>query len=108
MRKSFLYFPDSFNLSKQRLNLILFLRLLPDIFVLGFKVALIQLNVTADKSLNIDNALKYVQTAKENSAEIAILPECFNSPYGTSNYRAIDLFDKYCSFSRSSIEAVLS
>ena len=40
--------------------------------------------VTSDKAENVENAIKLVRTAKSNSAEIVVLPEIFNSPYGTS------------------------
>lgn len=49
----------------------------------GTKLALIQLLSVDDKESNIKNAIKMIETAKNNSADIAILPECFNSPYGT-------------------------
>jgi len=52
-------------------------------FVSGFRVALLQLTVTADKSTNVANAIKHVQQAKLNGCTLAILPECFNSPYNT-------------------------
>jgi len=52
-------------------------------FVLGFRVAILQLTVTADKSTNVANAVKRLQQAKLNGCTLAILPECFNSPYNT-------------------------
>lgn len=52
-------------------------------FVLGFRVALLQLTVTTDKSTNVANAVKRVHQAKLNGCTLAILPECFNSPYNT-------------------------
>lgn len=48
-----------------------------------FKLALIQLHVTADKKNNVERALKLIETAKSNGAKLVALPECFNSPYGT-------------------------
>ncbi|CAI6366067.1 unnamed protein product [Macrosiphum euphorbiae] len=53
----------------------------------GFRVALLQLTVTADKSTNVANAIKRVQQAKLNGCTLAILPECFNSPYNTALFR---------------------
>lgn len=53
------------------------------VFVLGFRVALLQLTVTTDKLTNVANAVKRVQQAKQNGCTLAILPECFNSPYNT-------------------------
>lgn len=51
-----------------------------------FKLALIQLKVTANKSLNLSNATAKVLTAAQNGANIIVLPECFNSPYGTAYF----------------------
>ncbi|KAF9421206.1 hypothetical protein BGZ94_008913 [Podila epigama] len=48
------------------------------------KLALIQLAVTADKLKNLDNARTHVLEAAANGANLIVLPECFNSPYGTS------------------------
>lgn len=31
---------------------------------------------------NVENALNHIGTAKANSADIAVLPEIFNCPYG--------------------------
>ncbi|XP_015367249.1 PREDICTED: omega-amidase NIT2-like isoform X2 [Diuraphis noxia] len=53
----------------------------------GFRVAILQLTVTADKSTNVANAIKRVQQAKLNGCTLAILPECFNSPYNTALFR---------------------
>lgn len=53
----------------------------------GFRVALLQLTVTADKSTNVANAIKRVQQAKLNGCTLAILPECFNAPYNTALFR---------------------
>jgi len=53
------------------------------LFILGFRVAVLQLTVTADKSTNVAIAVKRIQKAKVNGCTLAILPECFNSPYDT-------------------------
>jgi len=53
------------------------------ILALGFRVAVIQLTVTTNKSSNVVNAVKRIQQAKLNGCTLAILPECFNSPYNT-------------------------
>uniref|UniRef100_A0A6M2DNP3 omega-amidase n=1 Tax=Xenopsylla cheopis TaxID=163159 RepID=A0A6M2DNP3_XENCH len=53
-----------------------------------FKLALIQLHVTADKKNNVERALKLIETAKSNGAKLVALPECFNSPYGTEHFAA--------------------
>ncbi|KAI9351573.1 carbon-nitrogen hydrolase [Zopfochytrium polystomum] len=51
-----------------------------------FKVALVQLLVTASKEKNIANAAALVEKASKNGADVVVLPECFNSPYGTSYF----------------------
>ncbi|KAJ3287332.1 hypothetical protein HDU79_005807 [Rhizoclosmatium sp. JEL0117] len=48
------------------------------------RLALIQLAVTASKETNLANARKKVLEAASKGASIVVLPECFNSPYGTS------------------------
>lgn len=46
-------------------------------------MALIQLAVSDDKLKNITRAIDYIERAKKNQADIVVLPECFNSSYGT-------------------------
>lgn len=48
------------------------------------KVALIQCNVSKNRDENLNNASLLIEKAKQNGAELVALPECFNSPYGTS------------------------
>ncbi|KOB69306.1 Omega-amidase NIT2 [Operophtera brumata] len=50
----------------------------------ALKVALVQLSVGADKPRNIAEAVKEIHKAKQKGAQLVALPECFNSPYGTS------------------------
>lgn len=50
----------------------------------GLKVALVQLSVGPDKAKNIAAAVKEIHEAKNKGAQLVALPECFNSPYGTS------------------------
>jgi len=51
------------------------------------KLALIQLACTADKAHNLSHArTKVLEAAKEHNAKIIVLPECFNSPYGTKYF----------------------
>jgi len=45
---------------------------------------LIQLAVRDDKAENVKRALTFIKKAKENGSHLIALPECFNSPYGTS------------------------
>ncbi|KAF2401964.1 putative nitrilase family protein [Trichodelitschia bisporula] len=48
------------------------------------KLALVQLACTADKTHNLAAARRQVlSAAREHGARIVVLPECFNSPYGT-------------------------
>ena len=53
------------------------------------KLALIQLSAGADKSANLAAARSKVLEAASKGAKLVVLPECFNSPYGTK------YFDKY-------------
>lgn len=41
-----------------------------------------------DKAANLANARKQVAAAAARGANIVVLPECFNSPYGTSYFRS--------------------
>lgn len=47
-------------------------------------MAFVQLLVGNDKTKNIAKAIECIRTAKDKGAELVALPECFNSPYGTS------------------------
>ncbi|XP_054829961.1 omega-amidase NIT2 [Eublepharis macularius] len=49
----------------------------------NFRIALIQLQVSAAKTENLNRASGLVRTAATQGAKLVILPECFNSPYGT-------------------------
>nr|POF17058.1 hydrolase c26a3.11 [Quercus suber] len=46
------------------------------------KLALVQLAAGADKTANLARARAKVLEATSNGANIVVLPECFNSPYG--------------------------
>jgi len=50
------------------------------------KVACLQLACGADKKKNIDNAADKIRQAAHEGAELVVLPECFNSPYGTKYF----------------------
>ncbi|KAL9092562.1 MAG: hypothetical protein Q9165_004366 [Trypethelium subeluteriae] len=54
------------------------------------KLALVQLATGADKTANLNRARSKVLEATGQGANVVVLPECFNSPYGTS------FFPKYC------------
>ncbi|KAG2190142.1 hypothetical protein INT46_005187 [Mucor plumbeus] len=49
-----------------------------------FKLALVQIGAGADKSKNLSHARDKIIEASKNGAQIVVLPECFNSPYGTN------------------------
>ncbi|XP_065835862.1 omega-amidase NIT2-like [Oscarella lobularis] len=51
-----------------------------------FRIALVQLLVGSEKAANLSKARALVQKAKEKGAELIVLPECFNSPYGTQHF----------------------
>ncbi|KAF2753171.1 putative nitrilase [Pseudovirgaria hyperparasitica] len=54
------------------------------------KLALVQLATTSDKAHNLSHArVKVLEAVKQHSANIIVLPECFNSPYG------VKYFSKY-------------
>ncbi|CAG0895937.1 unnamed protein product [Darwinula stevensoni] len=55
----------------------------------GIHLALIQLQVGADKSANLKNAQAAIQKACSNGANLIALPEVFNSPFGN------EYFDHY-------------
>ncbi|XP_014251074.1 omega-amidase NIT2 [Cimex lectularius] len=48
-----------------------------------FKLALVQMKVGKDKVQNIKKALTMISQAKCDGSTLVVLPECFNSPYGT-------------------------
>ncbi|ORX56208.1 carbon-nitrogen hydrolase [Hesseltinella vesiculosa] len=51
-----------------------------------FKLALVQLAVTAEKTHNLKHAHDKILEAGRNGANVVVLPECFNSPYGTNYF----------------------
>lgn len=51
-----------------------------------FRLALVQLAVSATKADNLARAAKSVREAAVKGAQVVALPECFNSPYGTSYF----------------------
>ncbi|KAJ3014156.1 Carbon-nitrogen hydrolase [Thoreauomyces humboldtii] len=52
----------------------------------SFKLALVQMRVTASKAFNLAAARAHVLKAASSGADIVVLPECFNSPYGTEHF----------------------
>lgn len=51
-----------------------------------FKIALCQIAVGDDKAANIATASTAISTAAANSAQVVVLPECWNSPYATTSF----------------------
>ncbi|XP_022163534.1 omega-amidase NIT2-like [Myzus persicae] len=51
------------------------------------RAAVLQLSVSADKSTNIAIAVKRIQQAKLNGCTLAVLPECFTTPYDNALFR---------------------
>ncbi|MEN8906633.1 MAG: nitrilase-related carbon-nitrogen hydrolase, partial [Clostridiales bacterium] len=50
------------------------------------KIALCQFIVTDNKIKNVDNAVKYINEASRNEANIVMLPEMFNCPYSNKKF----------------------
>ena len=55
-----------------------------------FRLGLIQLLAGSNKATNLQRATEFVREAASNGAQVIVLPECFNSPYGTK------YFPDYC------------
>lgn len=51
------------------------------------KLGLIQMKVTKDKSVNIKKAVELIKDAYQKGSELIVLPECWNSPYGTEYFK---------------------
>jgi len=51
---------------------------------MALRVALIQLRVGRDKAANVANAVRLVGAAAAQGARLVVLPECFQTPYGTA------------------------
>uniref|UniRef100_A0A3P9PWP3 omega-amidase n=1 Tax=Poecilia reticulata TaxID=8081 RepID=A0A3P9PWP3_POERE len=54
-----------------------------------FRLAVVQLQVSSDKANNLSKVRRLVKEAAGQGSKVVLLPECFNSPYGTS------FFSKY-------------
>ncbi|XP_068599804.1 omega-amidase NIT2 [Brachionichthys hirsutus] len=52
-----------------------------------FRLAVIQMHVSGVKADNLTRARGLVRDAAGQGSEVVLLPECFNSPYGTSFFR---------------------
>ncbi|RKP34887.1 carbon-nitrogen hydrolase [Dimargaris cristalligena] len=52
----------------------------------ALNIALVQMKVTANKATNLQVAREKVLAAGQNGADVVVLPECFNSPYGVQHF----------------------
>ncbi|XP_039758233.1 omega-amidase NIT2 isoform X2 [Pararge aegeria] len=77
----------------------------PASFYKGFKIALVQMMVGADKAQNIETAVREIHKAKSQGAHIVALPECFNSPYGTKYAEEVPSGATSRALSRAAAEA---
>ncbi|KAL8383037.1 hypothetical protein RB595_006685 [Gaeumannomyces hyphopodioides] len=51
------------------------------------RIACVQLSSGADKAANLARArARVLSAAREGAADVVVLPECFNSPYGTAHF----------------------
>ena len=50
------------------------------------RIAVAQMAVGKDKIANVAKARNFIKQASEQQAQVCILPECFNSPYGTQYF----------------------
>ncbi|KAH0434197.1 carbon-nitrogen hydrolase [Colletotrichum camelliae] len=58
----------------------------PGLLRQAVKVACIQFASGSKKSLNLQEARRFVLEASTHGAKIVVLPECFNSPYSTASF----------------------
>ncbi|KAI4154753.1 MAG: hypothetical protein LQ340_001468 [Diploschistes diacapsis] len=58
----------------------------PSLLKQPLKLALIQLATGSNKSHNLSHAQSKIQEAARAGANLIVLPECFNSPYGTQYF----------------------
>ncbi|KAG7276303.1 hypothetical protein CRUP_015626 [Coryphaenoides rupestris] len=52
-----------------------------------FRLAVVQLQVSSMKADNLSKARRLIQEAAAQGSKVVVLPECFNSPYGTAFFR---------------------
>ncbi|XP_038065678.1 omega-amidase NIT2-like isoform X2 [Patiria miniata] len=52
----------------------------------AFRLALVQMAVSANKKENVTRAVRLIKEAASAGAKLVALPECFNCPYGTSYF----------------------
>jgi len=61
------------------------------------RIALCQMTVGMDKAANLKKAVEMITKASEKGSKLVVLPECFNSPYGTQ------FFEKYAETEKDSV-----
>ncbi|CAL8238036.1 unnamed protein product, partial [Merluccius merluccius] len=52
-----------------------------------FRLAVVQLHVTSVKADNLSKARRLIREAAGQGSKVVVLPECFNSPYGTGFFQ---------------------
>jgi len=58
------------------------------------KVAIVQMKVTKNKVENVQKACNFIEQAtNKHKAELVVLPECFNCPYGTQYFKEYSEFE---------------
>jgi len=62
------------------------LRIMSGLLKQRLKIALIQLATGPDKAANLSRARSKISEASKAGAGLIVLPECFNSPYGTKYF----------------------
>lgn len=67
-----------------------------------FKVGIIQMSVSIDKKVNIQNANNYIKRISEKKADIIVLPEMFCCPYDSSKFPLYAEFENESTFSELS------
>lgn len=53
----------------------------------NIRIGLVQMAVGMNKLENIKRAVTHIQDAKQKGSNLIVLPECFNSPYGTKHFQ---------------------
>merc|ERR1712142_195855 len=75
----------------------------------SLRVALFQMKVSHNKSANVSKACNFINTAvKDHKADSVVLPECFNSSYGTQYFKQFAEYDDQESFTINSIKDQLA
>ncbi|PHH76302.1 hypothetical protein CDD80_1644 [Ophiocordyceps camponoti-rufipedis] len=59
---------------------------IPNPLLQNVRLGCVQMQVQLVKEANLMRASKAIATMAKNGSKIVVLPECFNSPYGTNNF----------------------